>query len=187
MKKYVILTLVFFSLLFSSCTSNEKKEQYVVEPTEDILILGDIYHLYGGINPIGYPIVFKDYGMSYQYDIYPDKGCVKYEGINETCYDELIGVTYVEWIEWQRFNARLYSEDFIDNDYLLVIQRDEIHVIGYVIIEFINVADTPLFYRGNIIESMSFPKVDGKYQEVDKEYIFNRFDEIKNSTNIIED
>lgn len=70
---------------------------------------------------------------------------------------------------------------------MLVVQKDETNNIGYVIIEFINVNNTPCFYTAQIVESMSFPKVDGEYQDIDKEYIFNIFDEIKNSTNINED
>lgn len=191
MKRFVIIVVTILCLSLISCTNsieNKNENEYLTIPTEDILFVSTTnHHTFGGVHPLGYPLILKDYGKNYQYDLYVEKGFVKIKYFNVTYYKEIRNATYCDYVEWIPYEYEYKDEQIYNKDYMLVIQKDETNIIGYVIIEFININNTHCFYRAQIVESMSFPKVDGKYQDIDKEYIFNRFDEIKNSTNINKD
>ncbi len=196
MKKVLtlILLFIFFSSLCSCKDSNYDNNQQnlfdsiVEEETEDIIEFylprGDLG--WGSWNYWG--AIIKKSSELYHYDIFCDNGAIITD-IYLKNYLQVINdfsdLHIINWIPTSNGDTPTGNEVLCEKAYLTIIQKYNNNIIGYVIFEFIQDKEflehqgVNWIYSCNLIKQKRFPKVNGVYQSVSKEYIFKKLAEVK--------
>lgn len=178
MKKILIIMCFFLlNIMFSSCTLVSITE----EPTDDIVSL-QYPDSFDYAKSAGYfPIYTNDNGEIYQYTVYCEWG--KMWGIEGTfskmkkisLYESMTNCHTFGWY----YKEDALPEDFPKKEYIVIIQEDNKNIVGCVMIEFVQDDDVYFGYYVEVVYSVSYPKIDGKYQNVRREYIDTKLKEIK--------
>ena len=70
-------------------------------------------------------------------------------------------------------------EQSVDMDYVDIVVKVNKNIIGYVVIKINRVGDSWLNYTPTILKSVTFPKVNGRYQKVTEEYVQQQIKQVK--------
>ena len=95
---------------------------------------------------------------------------------NETFSTRTLGL----WDGSYRFrwiNLDGYAPAFME-----IVLREEEHIVGYAVIKISPIEDlgSELGYVSQLLRSVSFPKVDGQYQDISEEYVAEQIRRVKN-------
>ena len=98
--------------------------------------------------------------------------------INISKFNKIMGSLYC----WTPLNSEYEESKFCDKAYILAISNTDFVNIAYAIIEVSQDRVKQNVYYAKTIESVFFPKIDGKYQNITDEYILDKFQNFLNST-----
>lgn len=92
--------------------------------------------------------------------------------------------TTVYWTSMEEENANAADplKDAPDKAYVAVVVRDKIHIIGYAVlkIELQGTEHQPVQnYYALLLKSVSYPKIDGRYQAVSEAYVSAEIEQVK--------
>lgn len=192
MKKILILCcfLLLLSLTASCFEIKNNNDLEIIEETSQLFEFSSNYC--GTAQDPGYIAVNTvSPNEEYTYDVFCDYGYVgtEFDEMNKTELNDICNSTNndIFWIGWRPSLERETEDYYFKVAYITLIQKENDKIIGYSIIEAVQGQYAYGIYTGEIICSKTFPKINNKYQIVEKEYINNKLDEIKNIEIIQED
>lgn len=200
-KKLIILFMLIMSITLMSCEMSQNQEvnpqeqEVKIVEKENSEIIKDYAPYFSYALSIGrLQIILKDNGEQYKYDAFCDNGGIEVPFISDEFEKEVNDFTMPEdMICWQPINRDVrdgsdpYESEVFQYAYVVIIQKEEGHIVGCAILE-LTLSDVDEMhnkfvraYTAELIVSISFPKVNGEYQEVTREYIENKLNKIKES------
>lgn len=150
----------------SKIIENEQDPFIIIENNEQML---DKSHFKFKFNTL-------DNNEQYQYDAYLDNGYIHTKYVNNlTSFNNLICNDineynlYISWTPFHTEEKKIYSS-YATEANLVIIQKYNYNIIGYVIVHFEQLDNVYYKYKCQIIKSMSFPKINNKYQKINDDY-----------------
>ena len=187
--KILLISFFIVSLLcvFSSCSFGRENKipdelkNYTVTVNEHISLPFDSWSLAISSVP-GLPIEFDYDDPNTVIEITSDDG--ELITVNGSKI-EYLGKTYqfenLENIYWRNFED---TELFTGQDtYIGIIVYENGNIIGYAVINIYPNLDSDISFKAKMIESYSFEKINGEYQNIDKELILQLIEEAKETAN----
>lgn len=200
-KKLIILFMFIMSITLMSCEMNQNQEvkpqeqEVKIVEKENNEIIKDYAPYFShaqGVNRL--QIMLKNNGEQYKYDAFCDNGGIEVTRISGEFEKEINDFTISnDIVGWRPINRNVrdgsdpYESEIFQYAYVVIIQKEENHIVGCAILE-LTLDDVDEYhnkfvraYTAELIVSISFPKVNGEYQEVTREYIENKLNKIKES------
>ena len=183
-KKIFLVVYICIFIMFSSCIKdnentnnyeeeNEEESVEIIErPNNSFVTIDSSEILFDDMFDV-FTIYIPNGDGKYQYDIYTNNGLIQSDYWFQLQYYN--NLTHNDLIKWSPVKEveREYIFDFVEKAQIVIVQKEYYNILGYVVIEFKQDKDIYNKYTSDIIKSVGFPKINGKYQQIKDEYFMD--------------